>query len=182
MLLDFDKKLLVYLNNLGSEKWDAFWLTVTDQHFWWWFYILVILFMLRHFGWKKGLLLVISLMIIIAINDQLINLIKQFSERLRPCNVEELKTRLRILKCSPQFSFFSGHAANSFLLATYVFTLVTRKARLYAGLILFTWAALLAYSRIYVGVHYPSDVLIGMIEGVSVGYFIGQGIKRKLRY
>ncbi|NPA43699.1 MAG: phosphatase PAP2 family protein [Chlorobi bacterium] len=173
-----DERLLIYLNRLGSERWDAFWMTVTDQHFWWWFYLLTGAYVIWRLGWRRGLTALTIFVILLTFNDQFINWLKHVTARPRPCQVEALQQTLRILKCPAQYSFFSGHAANSFLLASYL-AAVLRRPR-WAVAIWFGWAALLAYSRIYVGVHYPSDVLAGTIEGIVLGFFTGYLVREKV--
>jgi len=120
------------------------------------------------------------LVILITLNDQLVNFIKHTTARPRPCNREHLQAVLRILKCTPQYSFFSGHAANSFLFASAYWQLLKDKLPRSILLALFVWAGLLAYSRIYVGVHYPGDILAGMLEGFIIGTLAGKFIRKKI--
>ncbi len=176
-LSGLDTKILLFLNRLGNEKWDALWLFITNQHAWWWFYLLLFAFLIYQWGWKRGLMASVILILALILNDQMINFIKNITQRPRPCNVESLQHQLRILKCSPQYSFFSGHAANSFLVATFLWFSAKRKDKILG--FVFLWALLTAYSRIYIGMHYPSDVITGIIEGILSGLLTGQFIKKK---
>ncbi len=172
----WDERLLLYLNNLGNEKWDAFWLYITDQHAWWWFYLLLLAWIFYQWGIRRGLMVAVALILLLSLNDQLINTVKALTQRVRPCNVETLKAQLRILKCSSQYSFFSGHAANSFLVASYLW-FSSEKGHRWLW-ILFVWAALTAYSRVYAGVHFPSDVLAGITEGFVLGMLTGSFVRK----
>jgi undecaprenyl-diphosphatase len=178
-LQSLDKELLIFLNNLGNTRWDGFWLTVTDQFFWWWLYAAVLGIFLYKFGWKNGLVVSVLIISVIALNDQFINIIKNLTDRVRPCNEAELKTLLRVLKCTSQKSFFSAHAANAFLLTTYSYVVLKNKITPLFFAVLFVWSFAFAYSRIYIGVHYPSDVLTGMFEGIITGYFAGKWFVNK---
>jgi undecaprenyl-diphosphatase len=106
--------------------------------------------------------------ILITFADQFTNLIKITFARIRPCNDASIAEQLRILHHSRDFSFFSGHASNSFANTTFLFLLLKKRYK-YIGL-LFIWPILFAYSRIYVGVHYPLDIFVGMIFGLITGY------------
>ncbi len=176
---DWDKQLLLALNGQWSERWDTVWLWITGQQHWWWFYLLLVIWLFYRLPWRKALVLVVLTIVLIGFNDQFINLVKHWTGRLRPCNEPELRPLLHVLKCTTQKSFFSGHAANSFLLASLMQAAVGDKWGRWPSLVLFAWATASAYSRIYVGVHYPSDVLTGALEGILVGMVAGYLFRKK---
>ncbi len=178
----FDEKIVIYLNNLGSETWDGFWLTVTDQFFWIWFYLLIVIVLVYKLGLKKGGWATVLLIVIIALNDQFINFVKEFTGRDRPCHSELIQEHLRILKCTSQKSFFSAHAANSFLLLSYVFFLLKNNINRIFFMAVVLWALFFTYSRLYLGLHYPSDIMVGMTEGALFGYLAAEWFKKKFRY
>lgn len=167
-IIHLDKELFVFLNGLGSETFDGLWLILTTQ-FWWAPYFLLIFYLLhKKIGWKNFCYYLIFVAVLILICDQLANVIKVYFQRVRPCNVEELKHSIRIVKSSPTFSFFSSHAGNS--MATTLFTyLILRKYYKYTYL-LFLFPLIFGYSRIYLGMHYPSDILAGYIYGAAFGF------------
>ncbi|MDP2088505.1 MAG: phosphatase PAP2 family protein [Flavobacteriaceae bacterium] len=171
-LLDFiiqkDHELMIFLNNLGSETWDLFWIKVTDKKSWIPLFALLIYLIFKAFGTKKGFAILLMVAVAITFADQFTNLIKNTFERIRPCNDPSIYEQLRILHKSADFSFFSGHAANSFANTTFLFLLL-RKYYKYIGL-LFIWPILFAYSRVYIGVHYPLDIFSGMIFGLLSGF------------
>jgi undecaprenyl-diphosphatase len=110
--------------------------------------------------------LFISLLLIVT--DQTTNLFKVTFQRLRPCNNPEINTIIRLVKPSNSFSFFSGHAANSMATMTFLFLLLKKYYR-YAFLV-FLFPLIFAYSRIYLGLHYPMDILTGYLFGASFGF------------
>jgi undecaprenyl-diphosphatase len=118
--------------------------------------------------WKErvwGIVVLVALLVSFGLSDQLsVHLFKNVFERLRPCHVEELKTVIHSLEyCGGKYGFISNHAANAFCFA--VFTARFFKNRYYAILI-FLWAVCVSYSRIYVGKHFPLDVVCGAAFGV----------------
>jgi undecaprenyl-diphosphatase len=121
----------------------------------------------------KRKLLVIILMIIIAItlSDQLSVLIKNGFHRLRPCHEPSLDGLVHLVKgqCGGLYGFVSSHASNSFMVALLSLLLIKRRWFSYSMIF---WAAVVSYSRIYLGVHYPGDVLCGAIVGGIVGWGI----------
>ncbi|WP_298135866.1 phosphatase PAP2 family protein [Flavobacterium sp.] len=169
-LIDFDKELLVFLNNLGAPTFDGLWLIITKQYNWIPLFLFVFYLLQKKIGWKNFGYYVLFTAILILICDQTTNLFKYTFERLRPCNDPDVQDLLRIYwKKSKSFSYFSGHAANSMASTVFGF-LILRRHYKYAFL-LFLFPLIFAYSRIYLGLHFPLDVLSGYIFGGTCGVF-----------
>jgi undecaprenyl-diphosphatase len=167
-LLSLDSRLLLFLNGLGSEKFDGFWLIITKQQYWVPFFLVLLYVIYKKIGTKQFLYVVLFIALILVFTDQITNVFKNGFQRLRPCNSPDINTIMRIVKTSGSYSFFSGHASNSMAVATFIYCL-TRKYFKYIYL-LFLWPLVFAYSRIYLGVHYPLDVLCGYLFGILSGY------------
>ena len=120
-LLSFDQRLFVFLNGLGSDTFDGFWLLITKQANWTPFFLLLLYFIYKKIGQKQTLYLVLFVAGILLFTDQITNLFKYSFQRLRPCNTIEINSFIRIVKQSSSFSFFSGHAANSTAVATFLY-------------------------------------------------------------
>ena len=170
-LLKYDTDLFLFLNNLGSESWDGFWLFVTHKLSSIPLYLVLLYFLWKHFQWKTTLLILVCVAIMITATDQLANLFKYILfERPRPCRVEPLQDQMRMVAdgCG-RFGYFSAHAASSMAVAVFV-GLLLRKYYTYLPFALLFWAVIIAYSRIYVGVHYPLDIITGMFFGGMIGW------------
>jgi len=163
-----DKELFIYLNSLGTESWDSFWMVVTNQFSWIPFFLLLFILIFKAYGWKKGLLLVLITALLVTFSDQFVNFIKDSFGRLRPNNDPTINEIIRILKTPRSFSFVSGHSTTSF--AVTLFMILTLRKQYKYPLLLLIWPLLFAYSRIYVGVHFPIDIFVGMLLGLLIGY------------
>jgi len=166
-ILSLDKELFVYLNGLGNENWDTFWMTVTNQLSWIPLYILFLILIFKQLGWKKGLILVVFSALLVTFSDQFSNLMKNSFERLRPNRDPSINEFIRILKNNKSFSFISGHATTSTAVTLFMH-LTLRKYYKYT-LLFFIWPILFAYSRIYIGVHFPLDIICGALFGMLIG-------------
>ena len=166
-IIDLDKSLFIFLNNLGSEPFDNIWLLITKQFNWLPFFLLLLYITYKNIGRKKTLVVLLIVAVMITFSDQVTNLIKNNVQRLRPCNDEELNGLIRIVKDSETFSYFSGHAANSMAAMMFVF-LILRQHYKYTFLI-FLYPLIFAYSRIYLGLHFPLDIISGYIFGSLTG-------------
>ncbi|MBD3724497.1 MAG: phosphatase PAP2 family protein [Flavobacteriaceae bacterium] len=166
-LLSLDKKIFVFLNGLGSAQYDALWLFITKQLHWTPFFILVLYFVQKQIGWKKLGIVVLFIAALIAFTDQITNVFKFTFERLRPCKDLEISSIIRIVKCSNTYSFFSGHASNSMATMTFIFLLMKQNGKNLYWLYIFP--LVFAYSRIYLGLHFPSDILTGYFFGILSG-------------
>lgn len=175
-LINYDKQLFLFLNNLGSETWDAFWLLMTDKSgvINILVYVLLLVLSYVYLGLKKTVLAVLAVILMIAATDQLANLFKYGIQRLRPCYDPDVSGAMRLVKssCGGKFGYFSAHAANHFAVA-FFFTLLLKAKSRNLGFFLMFWAFLVAYSRIYIGVHFPLDVLSGGVVGLILsGLFL----------
>lgn len=170
-LLQYDTELFLFLNNLGTESWDAFWMFYTHKFNWIPFYALLLFVLYKYLGKQKMLFLVLVVTAMVAFTDQITNAFKYGFERFRPCHNEDIMDIMRIVKegCGGRFGFFSGHASNSMAVAVFVGLVLQKKYRNLIFLLL-VWAFAMAYSRIYIGVHYPLDIVCGMAFGALSGF------------
>lgn len=167
-IIELDKEILIFLNGLGSPTFDGLWLIITKQVYWALFFLYIFTLLKKRIGWKSLVYYLVFTAFLILVCDQTANLFKVYFHRLRPCNDETVNHLIRVVKTSPSFSFFSAHAANS--MATTLFTyLIMRKHFKYTYL-LFLFPLIFAYSRIYLGLHYPGDVLTGYVFGAVIGF------------
>ncbi|MCW2120261.1 phosphatase PAP2 family protein [Flavobacterium sp. 7A] len=169
-VLVLDTQLLVYLNGLGSTTYDGMWLFITSQTNWTPIFLVFLYLIYKKIGVKQTLFVLLFVAILIAITDQVTNLFKYSFERLRPCSNPEINTIIRVVKSSATFSFFSGHAANSMATALFIYK-VLKSFYKYAAWI-FLWPLIFAYSRIYLGLHYPGDILCGYAFGLCSGFLV----------
>lgn len=166
-LIGKDIELLIYLNNLGTLQWDGFWLFVTNKFSAIPLYFLLLFFTYKEYGLKKTLFAILFVVLLITVSDQTSNLFKYGFKRLRPCHDENIAHLIRLVKerCGGMYAYFSAHAANAMAIAVF-FGLLLKKKIPYLFLILVLWALLVGYSRIYIGVHFPLDVVTGMFFGL----------------
>ena len=171
-ILQYDTELFFYLNGLGTPTWDPFWMAYTTKFNWIPFYAILLYLLFRQIGKKPFLITILVVALMVLFTDQITNLFKSGFHRLRPCHVADLLDRgMRVVRegCGGQHGFFSGHASNSMGVAVFT-ALMLRHRYKFMPYILIIWALLMAYSRVYVGVHYPLDILCGMIFGAISGY------------
>jgi undecaprenyl-diphosphatase len=167
---ELDINLLVYLNSLGSETFDKFWLIITNQLNWTPLFLLMFYVIYKKIGGKQTLYVLLFIAILITFTDQTTNLFKHTFQRLRPCNNPDINSIIRVVQVRNSYSFFSGHAANTMAVATFLFLVLKRYFK-YLGF-LFLWPLIFAYSRIYLGLHYPGDILTGYFFGALFGFLI----------
>lgn len=170
-LLQYDTELFLYLNNLGTPAWDNFWLIVTDKLTFVPLYAILLFLIYKKFGVKTLLLLIVVIAAMITFTDQITNLFKHGFERPRPCREEAgLQEMMRYIavRCG-RYGFFSGHSSNSMAAAIFA-GLLFKPYYKRLLIILIIWSLIVAYSRIYVGVHYPLDIVCGLTFGALAGY------------
>ncbi|TMM56128.1 phosphatase PAP2 family protein [Maribacter algarum] len=162
-LVEWDKQTLIYLNNLGSEQFDAFWLITTNFLTWIPLFLFIIILLYRMYKPKEGFWVFLSFLSMLIVVTGVIFFTKEYFGRLRPVNDSSLNNLLRVLIKPSDYSFISGHAASSFAITTLA-ALYLKKETKWIFLLLL-WPILFSFSRMYLGVHYPLDILSGMLVG-----------------
>ena len=169
-LLEYDTQLFLFLNNLGSSTWDGLWLAITEKLTFIPLYALLLFLLHKKFGAKSLLIFIVVVALMITFTDQITNVFKRGFMRPRPCGEAGLIDHMRFIavRCG-KYGFFSGHSSNS--MAAAVFAGLMLKPY-YKNLIyiMLVWSVIVAYSRIYVGVHYPLDILCGLTFGAFSGF------------
>lgn len=160
----WDAELFSFLNNLHVDWLDPIMVAISSVPIWIPLYVIVSFFIFRKYRWN-GLLYMAAIILCITVVDQMSTVIKYAIERPRPCNALEGVYILE--RCGNGYSFISNHASNVFGFAM-VTALFFRK-RPYT-IAIFIWALVVSYSRIYLGKHYPLDIVGGATFGMFVGY------------
>lgn len=166
-----DTELLIFLNNLGNKSWDPLWVSITDKFTFLPLFILIIFFLFKKNGTKGLLVILLFISVLILFTDQFTNVVKDFTQRLRPCRLDELQGLLRDIdiRCG-KYGFFSAHAANSISVTIFVINCVDESVKKFLKPVLILWVMIFSYSRIYLGVHYPLDTIFGLSFGIFSGF------------
>lgn len=170
-LISWDKELFLFLNGMHSGFWDVVMSGASNKFLWIPLYVLLIYRVIRDHK-KNAPWIILTLILVVAAGDLLsVHGFKNVFMRLRPCHDPELEGLVHIVnnKCGGQFGFYSSHAANHFAVAVFMILVFRGRFRYFAPLMLL-WAGTIAYSRIYLGVHFPLDVLAGTLAGILMGY------------
>lgn len=167
-LKHWDREIFVFLNSLGIEQFDGFWLVVTQIKTWFPLFLLFILLIFYYYRGRKGGTVVFFMLLTFGITMVFTGIVKDYVARLRPNNVEALSQLIRILQTPSNYSFFSGHASSSFSITTFVVLSLQKYTKwIYLS---YLWPIIFVLSRIFVGVHYPSDIFVGAVVGTVFGF------------
>ncbi|NER09280.1 undecaprenyl-diphosphatase [Muriicola jejuensis] len=172
-LIDWDRNTFIFLNSLGIEEYDGFWSYVTHTSSWLPLFALFFVLFLVAFSRKEAFARILTTLLLFGCVMALMYLTKEFVARLRPNNSEELRGIIRVLFRPEDYSFFSGHAANSFAITTLVVLFLRKK--LPWVWVFYIWPLLFSLSRIYVGVHYPLDLIAGSFVGIVMALLFYRG-------
>ncbi len=170
-LIDLDQHLFLLLNGGGSPFFDNIMLAISSHWFWVPLYLFLLVYFIKTNG-IKGLIDIGIIFLTLLITDQTaVHFFKEVFERLRPCHDPIIADQVRLVAehCGGQFGFVSSHATNSFGLMLVSAGLIRKRP---FTIFILMWALLVSYSRIYIGVHYPGDILGGMILGLLLGSLV----------
>ncbi|HEY4787426.1 MAG TPA: phosphatase PAP2 family protein [Bacteroidales bacterium] len=186
-LQSIDQKLFLFLNGLHCSALDGFMWQVSTKTLWIPFYAVLIFFMV----WKRKKywwITILSIALMILLSDQGADLVKNTVHRPRPTHTPAIENMVHVLKAPDgreyrggSYGFVSSHASNCFAVAFFVSLFFARR---WLTIVMFCWAVLVCYSRIYLGVHYPGDILGGVIIGSAVGigmFYLERFVYRKIQ-
>lgn len=168
---ELDTRLFLTLNGAHAPGADTLMYWVTQRNTWIPLYALLIIWLIWQYKQAAAGMMGALILTILFADQTASGLLKPWVERLRPCYVSYLSNKIHLVVegCGGTYGFASSHAANSFGLAMALWLLVGRRFA-WVGWFFFPWAAIVSYSRIYVGVHYPFDVLVGSAIGIGAAY------------
>lgn len=171
-LIHWDQETLIALNNAGVWWLDEAMIQISGTLLWLPFYCFLLYKLIKLYQWNT-IWQILMVVLTITFCDQLASgIAKPLFERLRPCHEPAIMIHLRMItECGGMYGYFSSHASNSFGIASLLFFIMNAKKQY---VYLFVWAALVSYSRIYLGKHYPLDVLTGALVGTAGGWMFAR--------
>lgn len=170
-LVSIDTQLFLFLNGLHCALLDPIMIFFSGKTTWIPLYLLIIFFMYKKMGWRMVWALIALAVVVVLADQTSVKCFKNVVQRLRPCHTPAIKEMVYLAanRCGGKYGFVSSHAANTFGVAIFLAFLFTKK---WFSIGIIVWAALVSYSRIYLGVHFPGDIVAGAALGAICGYVV----------
>lgn len=175
-----DRALFLALNGAHALWADTVMLYASEMTFWFPLYAFLLFLIQGRYGWRVfAWALPVIALLILCTDKGSVMLFKETVQRLRPCHEPALQGLVHLVpeSCGGQYGFVSSHASNHFGIAAFMIGVLQGKPR-WATAALLLWASLVAYSRVYLGVHYPGDVLVGGLYGFLIGSIVFRIFRR----
>ncbi len=181
-IVSLDERLFLYINRIWSNSFfDAVFPIYRESYTWIPFYFFILLLIISNFK-KKAWPWILFFILTVALCDQVSSsFFKPFFGRIRPCSNPDLAQYVRLLlsRCPSSGSFTSSHAVNHFGMVAFMVVTIGRYLNNWRYA-LWLWAAVIAYAQVYIGVHYPLDVICGAMLGVLIGYMTGTFYNKRI--
>jgi undecaprenyl-diphosphatase len=169
MLERLDQQLFLFLNSINSPFWDKVMHALSSIAIWVPLYLAILVYLGITYR-RKFLIILLFIIVAVTLSDQIsVQLFKNIFHRLRPCHEPALQGLVHLVngECGGLYGFVSSHATNSFNVALISLLLIRKR---WYSISIIIWALVVGYSRIYLGVHYPGDVICGSILGAFIGW------------
>ena len=184
MIVELDQQLFLYINSFNSPFWDKIMYVISGTLIWIPFYLAILIYLAIKYKRRFFVILILIILGVFIADQGSVQLFKNVFQRLRPCHEPALEGLVHIVRerCGGMYGFVSSHASNCFYAAVISGLLVRKK---WFSIFMICWAAIIGYSRIYLGVHYPGDIICGAAFGALVGWGVFklyEIIDEKIRY
>ncbi len=166
-IIDIDKSIFFFFNGMHSPFWDVIMALFTRTEYWLIIYAVLIYYIIKRYK-LKAVIILIAVALSIVVADQFSGIIKDTVQRLRPTHDPTMQGLVHnVLSRGGMYSYFSAHASNTFAVAT-LLSLILKNRNF--NILIFCWAAVVSYTRLYLGVHFPFDILTGILFGMLLGW------------
>ena len=172
-LNNIDREFFLFLNGFHNSFFDGLMFAATKGLLWMPLYLFFLFFVIRKYKWKTLVIILFAAFMILC-SDQLSDLVKEFVHRVRPSRQPGLMVHIVEAYKGGTYGFYSAHASNTFSVVVFLIIIQGRKyVFVYIPAIL--WSLIISYTRIYLGVHYPGDIITGWLAGGLLGILFGEG-------
>ena len=173
LIKEIDTSVFLFLNGSDSDFWDRFMWFVSEKFTLVPLYAFFLFIIFRQYRVRAFYMMVGIFLVVLVADQSSVHLFKNVFERLRPCHEPSLEGLVHLVndRCGGRYGFVSSHAANVFGVASFLFLILKTR---WVAYIAVGWAIIVSYSRIYLGVHYPLDVVFGALLGIFIGWLIYQ--------